>query len=81
MQALCWFLGHHRSRRFATFNVSGKRWESYCTRCKVRLVRAHGGTWLPTDLNGDPIPSTVSIDTERQLAEQTSNAASICQYP
>lgn len=80
MQTLCWLLGHHRSRRFATFNVSGKRWESYCTRCKVRLVRAHGGTWAPVDLNGDPAPS-VSSETERQLAEQSAELASICQHP
>jgi hypothetical protein len=45
MAVLCRFVGHHRSRRFASFNVADDRWESICTRCKTRVIRSHGGKW------------------------------------
>lgn len=45
MNILCQIMGHHRSRRFASFNVEDDRWESFCTRCQARLARDHGGTW------------------------------------
>lgn len=50
MNVLCLMIGHHRSRRFAAFNFNHDQWESFCTRCGVRVARDGEGWHRETSL-------------------------------
>ena len=72
MNVICRILGHHRSRRFAALNAADERWESYCTRCNVRLTREHGGEWQqssPTEAPALRALHAPNAHVERETAE------------
>lgn len=45
MLYLCYFLGHHRSKRWA--RPFAGTWRSECQYCGVRMERIGPGNWLP----------------------------------
>lgn len=72
MNMICRVLGHHRSGRFASFNFADDRWESVCTRCKVRLARQHGGGWH--QISGRPSSGVVHL-AERSIERPPAEVA------
>lgn len=72
MNVVCRVVGHHRSRRFAAFNATDERWESYCTRCNVRIAREHGGEWRELAVAAAAVPRSLhapDAHPERETAE------------
>jgi hypothetical protein len=45
MRLLCSIVGHRRSKKWASFEVSTHCWHSICKRCHTQMVREQGGKW------------------------------------